>query len=130
MKLAATNADIDGLVAYIMKRAYEHNLSERSDKKDDIVSNEFKAIIRAAIQPCIEKLQRRVAELEGQVGELREAVQWAENELEHELDETGCCQKWCFSCIAIKNNKTWKQWRQKEYNPIRDALIATMPKKE
>lgn len=31
--------------------------------------------IRAAIQPAIEKLQRRVAELEGQVGELRDGCE-------------------------------------------------------
>lgn len=83
MKLAAINANIDGLVAYIMKRAYEHNQSERSDKKDDIVSNEFKAIILAAIQPGIEKLQRRVAELEGQVQTLREACEKSSAEVRH-----------------------------------------------
>lgn len=41
--------------------------------------------IRAAIQPGIEKLQQRVAELEGQVGELREAVQDALTTCEYDM---------------------------------------------
>lgn len=104
-------------IDYILKRAYEHFQSKRSDKGDELMRSELKRSL------CPN-------DWEQQVRQLRTALEWAENELDHDLDETGCCQKWCFSCIAIKNNKTWKQWRQKGYNPIRDALIATLPKKE
>jgi len=53
---------------------------------------------------------------------LKSALVWAENELCHATDETGCCQPWCDSCKAIRDNNTWREWRNLEYSPVRDAL--------
>jgi hypothetical protein len=55
--------------------------------------------------------------------DLLEVLRWAQNELDHDLDETACCQRWCPACKARVTVPQWNKWNKACYNPL-EAVLA------
>lgn len=83
-----------------------------------------------SLYPAMQRIQLLLNKRDAEIAELRGLLAFAECDLAHDLDETGCCVRGCESCKSIQANPVWRKWKADPNFKLLDAAMSKETKGE